>query len=74
MTADAAIAWAEKNLSADEYESIFGKVSEEGGSDKVIFTARVPKFVWASLKRKADAQGISVPSYIYTLLEESVDK
>ena len=47
-----AMEWAEKNLSAEEYESIFGEVSEDGETEDKI---QISFWVSKKIKDKADA-------------------
>ena len=41
LTADAAREWAEKHLSADEYEAAFGIVEDDDNDGKMVWTIRV---------------------------------
>lgn len=58
--------WAEKYLGADEYEAIFGEVSEDG--EKVITTLSISQKSHDTLKRKASESGITMSEYVESLI------
>lgn len=61
-------AWAEEHLDADEYEAIFGEVSED--AEDVVISAKLPAAVDAKLRRMAAEAGTSVTAMIIRLIEE----
>lgn len=62
MSWDDAQAWAEENLSTDEYESIFGEVTEDDSRENVTLSLSVAT---AERARRAAAQaGITLSAYI----------
>ncbi len=54
--------WAEKHLTADEYEAIFGEVAED--SERVALNISLPKSLIENIKREAAKAGISTSAYI----------
>ena len=66
MSWDDAQAWAEENLSTDEYESIFGEVTEDDSRENVTLSLSVAT---AERARRAAAQaGITLSVYIEGLI------
>ena len=66
MSWDEAQAWAEENLSTDEYESIFGEVTEDDSRENVTLSLSVAT---AERARRAAAQaGITLSAYIEGLI------
>lgn len=59
LTYDQARAWAERELSVDEYESIFGEVSEDEGDEDVVLSVRVSPATRERLRRMAAESGRS---------------
>ena len=66
MSYDEAKKWAEENLDADEYESIFGAIDESGA--KMTVTLSIDSGKWESAKREAAKRGIGISEYIESLL------
>lgn len=66
LTYDEAREWAERELSADEYEEIFGEVSED--EELVAVTVRVPASAKAALDREASKTGRSRGEIVADLL------
>ena len=66
MSYDEARQWAEENLSADEYEEIFGAIDETGA--KMTVTLSVDSGKWESAKREAAKRGIGISEYIESLI------
>lgn len=66
LTVEAAQAWAEKHLSADEYEKVFGAVEETG--NKKVVTFSLTESAIEKIKRGAAAAGVSMSDYIESLL------
>lgn len=66
MSYESAREWAEKHLSPDEYESIFGEVVED--DSRVIITISVSTSAVERAKRAAAQQGISLSAYIEGLI------
>lgn len=62
MTYDEAQRWAEKNLTGDEYEAIFGEIKEDKSRQMVTISVSVSK--WELAKREAAKQGISISEYV----------
>ena len=65
----AAAEWAEEHLSADDYQQIFGAISEEG--DDVLISVSLPAGANAKLRRMAAEAGISLTAMIVKLIEEA---
>lgn len=63
LTYESAQKWAEENLSAELYESIFGDVSEENGV-KQTYTISISTAVMEKIRREAAKEGIGISSYI----------
>lgn len=61
--------WAEENLTADEYESEFGAVTEDGTAETVNIS--MPAALIAKIRRKAQEEGISVSKVIVSILEKA---
>lgn len=59
LSYEQARAWAERELSADEYESIFGEVTEDGGESDVVISVRVSPATRERLRRMAAETGRS---------------
>jgi hypothetical protein len=66
LTYSAAQQWAETHLGGDEYESIFGEVSEDDTRTQLSVSLSVAAVERA--KRAAAQAGMSVSAYIETLL------
>lgn len=61
--------WAEENLSASEYETEFGKVTEDDSAETV--TISLPAALIAKIRRKAQEDGSSVSKVICSILEKA---
>ena len=59
LTYDQAREWAERELSAEEYESIFGEVSEGEDDEDVVLSVRVSPATRERLRRMAAESGRS---------------
>lgn len=59
LSYEQARAWAERDLSADEYESAFGEVTEDGGESDVVISVRVSPATRERLRRMAAETGRS---------------
>lgn len=66
MTYQEAQKWAEENLTADEYEEIFGEVAEDDSRVTVAYS--LSRTAAETIKRKAAEAGISASAYIESLL------
>ena len=66
MSWDEARAWAEENLSTDEYESIFGEVTEDDSRENVTLSLSVATAERA--RRAAAPAGITLSAYIEGLI------
>ena len=58
--------WAEEHLDADEYEAIFGAVSEDGSRVQVCYSLSAAAA--ETIKRRASELGITASAYIESLL------
>lgn len=72
LSYQAAQEWAEKRLSADEYEAIFGEVVED--DSKTMMTIYLPTATAERVKRAAQAAGKSISSYVDEILSEGVSR
>lgn len=61
-TIDEAKYWAEKRIDADDYEKIFGKVSE--GNDLVSITFQLEQADWDKFQRAAISEDLSVDELV----------
>ena len=66
MTFEEARQWAEEKLSADDYEEIFGEVSEDDSRQQVCYS--VAASTVETVKRRAAELGISASEYIDRLV------
>ena len=69
LSVESARKWAEEHLSGDEYESIFGEVTESG--DKRTVTFSLDDGTIEKLKRSATAAGISMSDYVADLIHKA---
>ena len=67
MTFSEARKWAEDHLDADEYEAIFGAVSEDESRIQVCYSLSAATV--ETIKRRASELGISASAYIDSLLK-----
>jgi len=67
MTYSEAQKWAEDHLDGDEYEAIFGEVSEDGSRLQVCYSLSAATV--ETIKRRASELGISASAYIETLIK-----
>jgi hypothetical protein len=65
----AAQEWAEEHLDADDYQSIFGDISEEG--EDVYISVKLPAAVDAKVRRMASENGVSLTAMIISLIEKA---
>lgn len=70
LTYEQAREWAERQLDADEYESIFGDVCEEAGNVPV--TLSIPAHLRVDLERRASRLGVSQSCIVAGLLDTKV--
>ncbi len=68
MTYDEAKEWAEKRLAAEEFETIFGEVSEGEDTGKKVVSIHVTVSKWEQAKRKAAQNGMSISEYVESRL------
>ena len=66
LTVESARQWAEENLTAEEYEKIFGEVSEDDG--KQIISASVKAKTYAKLKSMSAETGKPMSTIIDELV------
>lgn len=59
--------WAEERLTADEYEAIFGAITEDESRVQVCYSLSVATV--ETIKRRASELGISASSYIERLIQ-----
>lgn len=62
LTWDSAKEWAEKHLDADEYEAIFGEISED--ESRAVITLSLSAGTVEKAKRLAAQSGVSLSAYI----------
>jgi hypothetical protein len=62
----AAREWAEENLSADDYEKVFGEVAED--DSRVMITLSVSRTCAETITRKASEAGVTKSEYIENLV------
>ena len=67
LTTEAARAWAEKHLDADEYESIFGKIAEEAIEKKTCSFSLTASTI-EKIKRGAAERGMTMSAYLETVI------
>ena len=65
----AAAEWAEEHLDADDYQKIFGEISEDG--DDVLISISLPAKTNAKLRRMAAEAGISLTAQLIQLIENA---
>ncbi len=61
--------WAEEHLTVDEYQAIFGEVSED--AEDVIISAKLPAAVDAKVRKMAAENGTSVTAILIQLIEQA---
>ena len=73
LTLEAAKEWAERHLDGDEYESIFGEIEENAGSDgpQQQYSLLIPTAVLDALKTKKDVTGTTVSALIIKALRDA---
>lgn len=59
-------AWAEEHLDGEEYEEIFGEVTEDGSRHQVCYSLSAATV--ETIKRRAAAAGISASAYLEQLV------
>ena len=69
LTFTEAKAWAEEKLSGEEYEAIFGEVTEDGSRVQVCYSLAASTV--ETIKRRASELGISASEYIDKLVSGS---
>lgn len=66
LSFEAAQAWAEKHLDGEEYEAIFGAITEDASKKNVCLSLPVDKIEIA--KRRASEAGMTISDYIASLI------
>lgn len=66
LTYDEARAWAEKNLDADDYISIFGEPDES--DETANLHIQISKAAYTKIKQAAAQQGVSLAKYIESIV------
>ena len=69
LTIEAAQAWAEKNIDADEYEKIFGAVDEDDAKKVVTFS--LPLSAIEKVKQEASKTGLSLSEYVANCIKKA---
>lgn len=64
--------WAEEHLDADEYEALFGEVTED--DSRVSATFRLSAFTLETLRRKADEAGQGLSECLEAILGQHFDR
>ena len=72
MTFAEARAWAEEHLEADEYEAVFGEVTEDESRVQVCYSLSAATV--ETIKRKAGELGISASEYVDRLVAAKSSK
>lgn len=62
--------WAEEKLDGDEYEEIFGEVSEDDGRSTISFS--LPTNLIRHLRMEASRAGISLSEYAESLFNHAL--
>lgn len=68
MSYESAREWAEKNLDADDFQQVFGEITE--GEDAYI-SVKLPAAADSKLRRMAAEQGLSLTAMIIKLISEA---
>lgn len=72
LTYDRARQWAERHLDAEDYEGIFGAVSEDGESDDAIVTLRLSAAVSKALGREMAKTGRTKREIVNDILDRAL--
>ena len=64
LSGEAAREWAEKHLSADQYEAIFGAVEDDASDDKMVWTIRVSPATVERVRRTAGDKGMKLSEVV----------
>ena len=67
-----AVWWAERHLDAEDYEGIFGAVSEDGESDDAIVTLRLSAAVSKALGREMAKTGRTKREIVNDILDRAL--
>lgn len=70
LTWEAARKWAEDHLDVEEYEELFGGISEDDGTE--ILSLSLPAALAAKARRAASQEGISLSQWIASLIESKI--
>jgi hypothetical protein len=68
LTYDAARKWAERHLSADRYEEIFGEIPEDDSVTRLNLT--LPAALVERVRRAAAEEGVNLTTYVIAKLEK----
>lgn len=68
LTWESARKWAEEHLTAEEYETEFGEVSEDNGTE--VLSISIPANIAAKARRAAAVDGISLSQWIANIIEQ----
>ena len=69
MTYAEAREWAEEKLDADDYEAIFGEVTEDGSKIQVCYTISAASA--EKVKRRAGELGLPVSAYLDSIIQSA---
>lgn len=72
LTYDKARQWAERHMDAEDYEGIFGAVSEDGGGDDAIVTLRLSAAVNKALDREMAKTGRTKREIVNDILDKAL--
>lgn len=67
LTYEEARNWAEKNIDVEEYETIFGEVSENGEEATITFT--LPQSLYERIKRETSSKECSMKALLIKAVE-----
>jgi hypothetical protein len=70
MTREAAMEWAEEHLDGDEYEDIFGVVTEDSSVESLV--VNIPSALKAKLKLKSETDGDSITAIVIKILSDNI--
>jgi len=74
LTPSEAIAWAEKNLDAEEYETVFGDIEEDSGNETELnqqISVLLPISLYEALKAKKSSTGMNISALIIKTLRDA---
>jgi hypothetical protein len=72
LTYDRARQWAERHLDAEDYEGIFGAVSDDGDGDDTIVTLRLSAAVSKAIDREMAKTGRTKREIVNDILDKAL--